>query len=391
LVAGYNNGALKRSDDGGLTWSPLSTALLTPPVPMYNRPGEGMPFGRNTLVQDPVIPTRWYLGTGFFPAVSENNGLDGWRMSAFGVGEVSAGKAQFFPGRPDMIVFPASDLNAVVVTDGGASGDAEFAIRARAPGGNLHTAHGVGVFINGDRWISIGTHYKGWPQLAVSTDDGLTFDTRNRESVEGREKEMIQLPLYLPITGGVVAPDNPDEFLLLCGVRPIDASVGKQAGVYRTTDGGVSFAPYASFPWEDEDDAYFGSPYGSRDAFYADSRPARINYRYLWVQNQGLAISSDRGVNWTALPLPEAGRRFGNMTMNRDRPGELWVMLHASSPAGLSSPGRTLWRLPDAADPTSTWEMIGDFSAYDDRMSIDVIGDRVVIYAQRSNDTHSRW
>ena len=110
-----------RSTNNGDSFTRMPMTL-TGPLPGWLRPNtttiEG---GRNGLIQDPTNASRLFLGGGYAPFRSDDNGST-WRFINQGIGETVAWRANFHPTDPNRVWLPLADLGVTTVNDAGASG-----------------------------------------------------------------------------------------------------------------------------------------------------------------------------------------------------------------------------------------------------------------------------
>ena len=93
-----------------------------------NSPYQTTDYGRDFIVQDPKTPTRLYVTGGLAPVISTDSGQT-WKYvpNNSGLAAVMTYKVNFTRKNPHMALIPGGDLCAFVVTDGGASGNAQAA------------------------------------------------------------------------------------------------------------------------------------------------------------------------------------------------------------------------------------------------------------------------
>jgi hypothetical protein len=95
---------------------------LTGSLPGWIRPGAStVEGGRNGLIQDPTNANRLFLGGGYAPFRSDDNGAT-WRYIQKGIGETDAWRVTFHPSDPKRVWLPLADLGVTTVNDAGASG-----------------------------------------------------------------------------------------------------------------------------------------------------------------------------------------------------------------------------------------------------------------------------
>ena len=121
-----------RSTSNGASFTQMPMTL-TGPLPGWVAPGtttvEG---GRNSLIQDPTNANRLFLGGGYAPFRSDDNGAT-WRYIQKGVGETDAWRVSFHPTDANRIWMPLADLGATTVNDAGASGTSSGYIAPHFP------------------------------------------------------------------------------------------------------------------------------------------------------------------------------------------------------------------------------------------------------------------
>ena len=273
-----------RSTDHGATFTKLPLTL-NPPLTGWSTPGtSGIDGGRNGLVQDPALDTRLFLGGGYAPFRSDDDGAT-WRFIQRGVGETVAWRACFHPTDPNRVWLPLADLGCTTVADAGASGASGGYIAPRFPFPDDNVMFAHRLLVSPGKVIAPGgeqsTHR---PRIYQTTDDGATWTKLAGAGLpagDGRE-----------IVEAVASSDNADDFLVFAsGITGRGA-----AGVYRTTDGGAHFRQAGGIPAGFDSGAeFYWNASLDRDA----TDPA---VRYLFLRTRGFYKSTDRGASWVKTP-----------------------------------------------------------------------------------------
>jgi len=360
--------SLMRSTDGGLTWKHLPMQLITPPTPSWRKPalpGEKADGGRDMIVQDPANPNRWHMTGGAAPVISEDAGST-WRFppNANGLAGVPTFKVRFPRNNPSLVLLPAADQGGYTVTDGGASGTVASCIRTSI--GNLQTYHEILSSDDGRTLVVGGSDQApNTTLLARSTDYGATW-TRIDLTNSGLP------PSYDGITRAVAAPGNINDFIVLLAQR--DDAAPNHPGLYRTTDGGVTFHPVQGIDLSSVDTGMRYHPENS----WLETDGINLNTRYLSVRSSprttsgGLWRSTDSGATWAKTP----GQPFGDswihcLAVDPATAGRLWV-------AGDSQGVR---RSDDGGD---TWIEIDGFTK---SKRLDAARRHVAVWGRRGSDT----
>jgi photosystem II stability/assembly factor-like uncharacterized protein len=355
--------SLMRSTDGGLTWTPLPMRLLTPPTPSWHkpaRPDQRADGGRDMIVQDPANPDRWHMTGGGAPVISEDAGQT-WRFppNANGLAGVPTFKTRFVPDNPLLALIPGSDHGGFIVTDGGLSGEVFASIRTSID--RLQTHHQIMADRDGTVLIAAGVDQSEATLILRSVDGGATWV---KQSSEGNG-----LPRSSEgITRAIASLDNIDDFLVLLG----SGGASSNPGLYRTTDGGITFRKIDSIP----DNFETGARYHPENAWLETDGVLR-NTRYLSLrgnrENPGNHVwrSTDGGDTWAVTreePFP--GDWIACLAVDHVTAGRVWV-----------SSGRGLKRSDDGAD---SWTSVGNFKSV---KRVDAARGKVAVWGRLPADT----
>lgn len=383
VVLGWLGGPTKRSLDGGATWSSLPLAI-TGPRPPAMLPGDISPgWSRGSLHQDPLNADRWYLPNGFGPFVSPDAGATVSYMTR-GIGEVVAWKPSWHPHDPGRVYLPVADLIGFIATDGSDTGAAPRNPRPALPviNGNVGMSYACKALVGpvtgqaSPKVYFIGGSFfgpnAGRASILTTTDDGLTWSLVHVAGVTG-----TGLPAGSEIVSGSIAPDNAEEILVA-----VHDTSNANSGIYRSTNGGVSFTKATGIPaggnWGDE---------FSRFVFMeSDSTtPAR---RFAWLNGVGFLISNDRGVSWVSAGHSSSGPGNSKLfnwntwgTFTRDHAtGRLWFGgMDGHLGLAYSSNNGTNWTYLDPPFSNTGFSEIRALDAHDGQ---------VLVCGKRFGDTH---
>jgi hypothetical protein len=363
IFGGYSGGpASIRTQIRSLAgvWSP--TDALNGAMPAWQRAPaptliEG---GRNALVQDPINPNRWFMAGGYGPFRTTNGGAS-WQYIVNGIDEVVDYKVNFHPTDSSRVYLPMADHGGAVVLDGGASGAVSRYLTTRTllfPDdlGLCHT-----ILASGDRLLALGADERNnWrPRIFKSTDNGVTWSVLAPAGLPNQDNRCI--------ISAVASRDNGDDILVALAGTDDGANGG--GGVYRSANGGSTFVRTAGLPIA----ADYGDQFNPNAGLAADA--ADNNTRYLFLKNQGLYKSTDRGATWiflnTGLP------NYGVMAADTSLAGHLWVGTCCNQPVGLSR----------STDGGATWTTVAGFISVTD---VDAANDRVAVLGQRTGDTYDK-
>ncbi len=351
----------RKSTNNGATWTTLPLTL-TGPLPAWDYPGHPTVLGgRNNFLQDPTLASRWFLGGGFGPFRSDDGGAT-WRYivggvgNPHGIGETVAWRVNFHPTDPQRVWLPLADLGCATVADAGASGSTSGYIYPHFiyPDDNIMFSHrlliSAGQVIapggeqgsNGARIYKTTNHGATWTKLAAA---GLPT-AANRAIIDA-----------------VASSDNANDFLVFVG-GVLGAGTG---GIYRTTDGGASFAQAAGLPAGfDSGDKFYWHPSLDRDATNAA-------VRYLFLRNRGFYKSTDRGATWTK-PAAQPRNTYAHLHVDAVS-GRLWVGTEFSTGFDYSD------------NAGLTWIASGAFTSVTE---FDVHGGRLAAIGQRTGDAFNK-
>lgn len=364
-----------RTFNGGASWNELDMNLVGN-KPIYFTPNQTkVSFGRNEILQDPSDSSRWYLAGGFGPKVSTDQGSS-WEHINDGIGEIVGHKVNFHPTNPDVVFLPAVDVIGSFIYDAsqsnGLDGSVDQNLRGILP--DFTASASVEALMNGNNYTVLGVGFSDQPILIRSSDAGATWSATVNPT---------GLPSNKPLVGGLLAPDNPNEMLVIVGNR--SDTNDSEPGIYRSTDNGQSFTQSTGIGF-DGDIAFLGDEFRTYNSLYANDDPAFIDHRYAFLNGRGFYTSDDRGASWTrestALPTD-----WGVMAQNGTNTNELWVNLRTFDDPQLQ--GKSVWK---SLDMGQTWQEVSGFSFPDlanglPTPLVDVYGDEVVVWGQREGDT----
>lgn len=354
-----------RVSANGSTWTERAASLTTAYVPVWTTAAaiaaKPRPYGRDQVVQSPLDPTRWFMTGGAAPSISTDSGST-WRYAPSGLSGVATYRVRFDRTEPLRAYISASDIGAAVVTDGGFGGQAAYSSNKFVQA--LHTYHEILASANGQTLIGAGVNQETNSNAIVrSTDGGLTWS---------------QLPLGgagLPAsTEGIVraamSPTDPADFIVITGYSE-NSGATNNPGVYRTTNGGVSFVKATGIP----DGINTGGRYGPTCFIEADGVTAGVRYAVFRAANlataRGLWLSTDGGSSWTKRSDPFSGDWTFDFAVDPTQAGRLWA----------GSDYRGLRTSPDGG---LSWSAITGFTK---AVAVDAYAGRVAVRGRRSGDT----
>ncbi|MEO7317976.1 MAG: sialidase family protein, partial [Chthoniobacteraceae bacterium] len=344
-----------KSANNGTTFARLPMTL-TGPLTGWTVPGTTtVQGGRNGIIQDPALATRFFLGGGYAPYRSDDSGAT-WRFIANGVGETVAWRACFHPTDANRVWLPIADLGATTVSDGGASGLSTGYIAPHFPYPDDNVTFSHRMLISAGKVIAPGgeqsTHKA---RIYQTTDNGATWTklaTTGLPTANGRE-----------IIDAVASSDNADDFLVFgSGTTGVGAG-----GIYRTTNGGASFTQATGIPAGNATgDLFYWHPTLERDA----TNPA---VRYLFLRNVGFFKSTDRGATWTK-PAAQPRNTYAHLHVDAVT-GRIWVGTEFSTGFDYSDNGGATWIA------TSSFTSVTEFDCH---------GGRLAAIGTRTGDTFNK-
>ncbi len=294
-----------RSTNNGDAFTQMPMTL-TGSLPGWIRPGattvEG---GRNGLIQDPTNANRLFLGGGYAPFRSDDNGAT-WRYIQKGIGETDAWRVSFHPTDSNRVWLPLADLGVTTVSDAGASGASAGYIAPHFPYPDDNVMFSHRVLVSASKAIAPGgeqsTHRA---RIYQSTDNGANWSKLAGTGLPTADnREIIE---------AVDSADNANDFIVFTAT----ALTASEGGVYRTTNGGANFTRSTGFP----------SGYDPGAEFYWNvslERDATDNtIRYALLRNSGFWKSTDRGATWSK-PAVQPGNNFGRLRVDPIS-GRIWV------------------------------------------------------------------
>ncbi len=199
-----------RSKDNGNTFTRMPMTL-TGALPGFISPATTtVQGGRNGLIHDPTNPNRLFLGGGYAPFRSDDNGAT-WRDIENGVGETNAWRVSFHPTDPNRLWLPLADLGATTVNDGGRSGASSGYIAPHFPYPDDNVLFTHPPLVSAAKVIAPGgeqsTHRA---RIYQSTDNGANWTKLAANGLPTADnREIIE---------DVASADNPDDFLVFTPV-----------------------------------------------------------------------------------------------------------------------------------------------------------------------------
>lgn len=352
--------AQRISKDGGQTWTYLPMNFSMPPQPVWSpapKEGQKTNYGHDFIVQDPKIPTRWYVTGGLLPAISTDSGQNWKYPNNSGIAAVMTYKVNFTRRNPNMALIPGGDLCAFVVTDGGTSGNASASSFRTV--NKLTSCHEIMSSDDGKILVAAGTDQVANKSMIMrSTDSGATWaelDLTNSGLPDSSEG----------ITRSAMMPGDPNDFLVLIAGE----GNGTTPRLYRTTNGGKNFTAVGVGIIPNSMDT--GHRYHPEHSFLLVD-VAEPNTRYLSVRPYHHFKSTDKGATWSKMTSPWSNARIDDLAVDRAKSGKLWA---AGSWAGIKTSG----------DGGATWVEVPGFR---EARAVDAANGQVAVWGQRDGDTH---
>jgi hypothetical protein len=294
-----------RSTNNGDNFTKMPMTL-TGSLPGWVAPGTAsVEGGRNGLIQDPTNANRLFLGGGYAPFRSDDNGAT-WRYIQKGIGETDAWRVSFHPTDSNRVWLPLADLGATTVNDAGASGTSSGYIAPHFPFPDDNVLFAHRLLVSPSKVIAPGgeqsTHRA---RIYQTTDNGANWNKLAGTGLPtSNDRELIE---------AVDSADNANDFIVFTA----SALTASEGGVYRTTNGGANFTRSTGFP----------AGYDPGAEFYWNvslERDATDNtIRYALLRNNGFWKSADRGAAWTK-PAVQPGNNFGHLRVDPIS-GRVWV------------------------------------------------------------------
>ena len=316
------NGAFAWSADGGQTWTQSSRLSVdhtaNPTLPGDSTPAADLSAPRN-LVINPRQPEELFIAANWRPAISRDGGKT-CAESARGADISCIHDLRFDGGK---VYAAAMDEGTLVSADNGATWRALW-----PPKWDKElSGHNWRLAVSGEQIVATCSPWDSVPnRVIVSRDGGKTY-----------QRSAAGLPATNPTANTMwgtgypraLAADPKDPKVLYLGIDG-DPSDGKPGGgIFRSTDGGLTWQPLPSQP-------------GSRRMFYGLAVDPTDSKRLYWAAcgtGGGLWRSDDAGASWQHV--------FRN---------ESWMFnLHVAADGTVYAPGKNLWR---STDHGATWKQI---------------------------------
>ncbi len=300
--------------DGGRTFTLRGTTLKTGVVPIWtsaavmaaqNKPN----YGTDQVIEAVGNPNKWMITGGLAPMYSLDKGLS-WQYfpngsGLAGVKTYSANVSRYDANR---IYIPASDIGSAIVTDGGASGQANLSSSKAFD--FLHNAHRIMEGPNTRNLVLAGVDQSNNANAVVKSSDGGT--NWNIFNLTGSG-----LPACIGgITKSVMSITDANDFMVV-----LSEDGGPAQRVYRTTNGGSNFTNVAGLP--------DFSPTGSRyhpEVCFLERDATKANVRYFVARDQGFYKSTNSGANWSLAAHPyNGGAWVWGLVADPIRSNNLWA------------------------------------------------------------------
>ena len=265
LYVGAPSGGFWRSFDGGQNWETTTDHLGV--------------IGVSSIVIDPKNPNTIYIATGdgdfghtySIGVLKSTDGGDTWQQTGLNWDTIQfrrISKLVIYPQNPQ-ILFAATDVGILRTVDGGA------VWRSVLPD-NIRDIE----FNSADPSIM----YAGGRRFFISNDSGNSFSAVSASLPDSS--------LVMRYAIGVT-PANPQYVYLLAG----RASNNGFLGIYRSTDGGLSFSLQADSPnllgWTED-----GSDAGGQSWYDLAIAVSPTNANFIFTGGVNIWLSTDGGVNW---------------------------------------------------------------------------------------------
>jgi chitodextrinase len=316
------------STDGGRTFKVRPTTLNTTNVPIWTTAEimdakDHPDYGTDQVIQVGNDPNHWMITGGGAAMESFDKGLS-WSYfpNGSGIAAVKAYTVDVSRHDENRLYIPASDIGAVVVTDGGASGTAQYSTTKTNV--YLHGAFQVMEGADVNNLIFAGVHQGENRNLILKTTNGGA----------SWAEVVSNLPASKDgINKAVSSFNDVNDFIAV--LSEVESPAKR---VYRTTNGGTTFVPVSDLP----DNMPTGGRYGPQNVFI-DRDATQANVRYFVARGTAFYKSTNGGSNWTPTTHPYDGNAWvWGLHADPVRSGNLWA---AGDWAGVrySFDGGTSW------------------------------------------------
>ncbi len=294
--------------DGGQTFTVRATTLNTNPTPIWttaaimandNHPN----YGTDQVIEDVNNPNKWIITGGGAAMYSLDKGFS-WQYfpNASGIAAVKTYRTDVSRYDANRMYVPASDIGSVIVTDGGASGQASLSSCKFFT--KLHGSHRVMEGPNTQDLVIAGVNQGACASILLKSSDG--GNTWNNFNLSG-----TGLPLsYDGICKSVMSINDANDFLVSLasdGTADDRSSIPPNSinpGVWRTTNGGTSFNQVTGLPGNLD----IGIRYGPQNS-YIERDATQANVRYFVSRHIGNSPtastqfyrSTTNGASWSPV------------------------------------------------------------------------------------------
>jgi photosystem II stability/assembly factor-like uncharacterized protein len=371
LYVGFSNGGVFKSIDGGAMWNPVSSGLPSDTIfdlaidssnsnTMYAaqnaglskstdgganwKPLSGLPGSPTQVVLDPAGSNVLYAGTNNGLAKTTNGGTS-WTSVNTGMPLVSIASMAIDPKNHDNVyvgtygqgIFKSvnatanwtasnSGLNAFQITS--------FLLDPLSPNTLYSGTNGGGVLKSTDTgmtWTLVKTGFSGTQvtAMAMHPTNHTIYASANfvlNQSTDGGEN-------WNQVTGGL--PNVLAQTIVVDPVTTTTMYLGSYTGIFKTTDGGTSWAPAGA-----------SAAFGNRPVLALAIDPRNTQKICAGTYGGGAFRSSDGGTTWT---VANAGFPFEEMTVN-DLAVDAMGTLYAA----------TGFRVFKSTDGAATWTAIAN-------------------------------
>jgi hypothetical protein len=399
--------------DGKNSTSLLPQLDLSTPVPSWAKPptdtARSLPDWRSMITIDPQEPSRWYTTGGKSPFLSTDSGKT-WKYPPIrnGLAGVNCYSTTFVPkptgtatatvAQANKVFIAAADQGVFTINDGGESRNPDYCARMRVKDSagvaqeHHQTVHEVMVSNDGQTVIAAGVDQVANRSMIIRSTDGGKDWTK-------LDLTTTTLPNnYQGIVRASANPGDMKDFLVLLGAGTNGVSGQPSSpGLWRTTDGGVSFNKVKAADGVTDLDLSTVDT-GGRTNFMANSwlmrAPDNSQICYLTLKGSdttgGFWKSVNGGTTWTRnsnTTTPKqpfgTGNAICSLAVDSSVPGRVWVV------GSTSSGGALFFRSDDYGD---TWKR-GDLAFFPTSANVDRVTaahGHVAVWARLSTDVGNK-
>jgi len=294
--------AFSPAGNGGQTFTRRATTLKTDVVPIWatatamaarNTPD----YGTDQVIEAVGNPNKWIITGGFAPMYSLDKGLS-WQYFPNGSG--LAGVKTYFAGLSrydaNRVYVPGSDIGAVIVTDGGRSGQA--ALGSYKSYNGLHGCFRVLEGPDTQNLVLAGVDQGANTTVILRSANGGATWAPVSQSGNGLP------PSRDGITKAVMSFTDANDFLVVLASGTGHAGTIPPGtinpGVWRTTNGGASFRQVEDLPTTGLNTGHRYDP----QSCFIERDAVQANVRYFVSRGTAFYRSTNGGTNWTPRTHP---------------------------------------------------------------------------------------